>query len=460
MALLFKNNATSTLASTLDELDSSLTLAAGGGAKFPVIAGGDTFLITIEDTSGNIEVCLCTARTDDTLTITRAQEGTVARDFASGSRVEQRVTAGILNAFVQTAVGNTEYADSAIYSVDGVTSEAVINYEDGSPAVAVRDDGYGVDVYSSVSSIDDYPAVRLKDSTGTIVGGMARVSGSMRFYALPNGLPITIAASDDAGAAKHILVGDPDSDTKIYHNGIIRLKTTTYGAVVQGASPAGGAYNTILTGQQGDGTTDIFRVGFDSSSDMVVSSKINNARVIINSRDNLGTQRDMITASPRTTDTYGVRLHWNGTVKLDTLTTGIAVYGKASLSEAPTSADHATRKDYVDATAASAAQAAVTAGTGLASSKAINGYTTLPGGLILQWGTVVLGASTPSVLVTLPIAFPVACRNVTVTRQLTAAASSTDAYYEGAQIVSASQIRIYSSQPTTNTTFFWQAIGY
>jgi hypothetical protein len=105
--LLWTDNASTLLASGINNSQTTCTVSAGQGALFPNPAAGQIFVGTFEDTSGNIEVFWCTARTGDTFTITRAQEGTTALAFASGSRVEIRCTAGMLQAMLQKNGGDT-----------------------------------------------------------------------------------------------------------------------------------------------------------------------------------------------------------------------------------------------------------------------------------------------------------------------------------------------------------------
>ena len=81
------NRAYSTLASGVSDSDTSWTLATGEGARFP---SSGNFPVTCED-----EIVLCTARSGDVLTVTRAQEGTAAVAHSSGKAVELRITAGI-----------------------------------------------------------------------------------------------------------------------------------------------------------------------------------------------------------------------------------------------------------------------------------------------------------------------------------------------------------------------------
>jgi hypothetical protein len=90
---LFTNNAFSLLASGITDAATSLTVTASDGALFPSPTGGDYFYVTLIDTSNNLEIVKCTARSTDTLTIVREQEGTSAQAYSAGDRIELRLTA-------------------------------------------------------------------------------------------------------------------------------------------------------------------------------------------------------------------------------------------------------------------------------------------------------------------------------------------------------------------------------
>lgn len=94
MALVLKNNAVSRLASPVAVGDTSLQLTATEGSRFPLLAAGDWFPVTVLRSTGALEIMRCTARAGDALTVTRAQEGTAALTFEAGDRVELRMTAG------------------------------------------------------------------------------------------------------------------------------------------------------------------------------------------------------------------------------------------------------------------------------------------------------------------------------------------------------------------------------
>lgn len=98
MPRLWIDHAVSTLAGSLTNVATSLTVVTGEGTRFPAPAAGEYFVATLEEVDGGGAVVgrervRCTARTTDTLTVERGVEGTTARAFPAGSRVELRVTA-------------------------------------------------------------------------------------------------------------------------------------------------------------------------------------------------------------------------------------------------------------------------------------------------------------------------------------------------------------------------------
>ena len=103
MAAIVGNNVSSELAVGINNSVVSLSLIAGGGSLFPDISGTDAngdanyFYATLIDSAQELEVVKCTSVSGDTLTVTRAQEGTSARVFAAGGLIELRLTAAVLN---------------------------------------------------------------------------------------------------------------------------------------------------------------------------------------------------------------------------------------------------------------------------------------------------------------------------------------------------------------------------
>ncbi len=108
MTIQFTNNASTTLSSGITAIATSLTVATGAGALFPTPSGAAFFYCTLQNVAGTLrEIVKVTARTTDTFTIVRAQDGTSGQIFSTSDKVELRVTAADLNNFGQLDTGNT-----------------------------------------------------------------------------------------------------------------------------------------------------------------------------------------------------------------------------------------------------------------------------------------------------------------------------------------------------------------
>jgi hypothetical protein len=107
MSILFTNNASTTLASSISSGATSLTVASGAGALFPNPTSPDYFLVTLQGVSGTpTEIVKCTARSTDVLTIARAQEGPTASAFTGGDKVALRVTAAQMTGASKSGLAN------------------------------------------------------------------------------------------------------------------------------------------------------------------------------------------------------------------------------------------------------------------------------------------------------------------------------------------------------------------
>ena len=138
MAVLYSNNASTTLSASITNVATSLSVAAGTGSEFPAISGGDYFYATLTNTAGAIEIIKVTARATDTMTVVRGQDGTTAVAWASGDLIELRVTKAMLDdiktdtkgslssANVTTALGYTPY--DATNPNNYATTSALANY--------------------------------------------------------------------------------------------------------------------------------------------------------------------------------------------------------------------------------------------------------------------------------------------------------------------------------------------
>lgn len=125
---LFANNAASVLASSITNVATSLTVTTGHGARFPSPTGSDFFLATLcqQGSVGeiNFEIVKVTARSTDTFTIVRAQEGTTGLAYNVGDKVELRLTKGTMEKLA-TATG-TLTADTLVVG-NGVSDVKVVS---------------------------------------------------------------------------------------------------------------------------------------------------------------------------------------------------------------------------------------------------------------------------------------------------------------------------------------------
>lgn len=118
----YTNNASAQLASGINDSVTALAVQTGQGARFPSIAGAPThFMATLVDSANNIEIIKVTARAGDAFsTIVRGQEGTVARAYTAGDRVDLRQTAGGHNTNLQ--IGQVRNMAVAGGTVDAITA--------------------------------------------------------------------------------------------------------------------------------------------------------------------------------------------------------------------------------------------------------------------------------------------------------------------------------------------------
>jgi hypothetical protein len=103
MGIQLTNNAVTTVPSSVSSVQTSLTVTTGTGARFPILGTGDYFFATLSDVNNNFEIVKVTARTDDVMTMVRAQEGTMAIPFPANSRFEHRITAATIRAIIDDA---------------------------------------------------------------------------------------------------------------------------------------------------------------------------------------------------------------------------------------------------------------------------------------------------------------------------------------------------------------------
>ena len=96
----FINNFSTTLAADITDTATTMTI----GRALPALSSGDSFLLTLFNKVGATEYDWEIVKVTSTggvggaiLTVERAQEGTTARAWTAGTKVEMRLTAGGLS---------------------------------------------------------------------------------------------------------------------------------------------------------------------------------------------------------------------------------------------------------------------------------------------------------------------------------------------------------------------------
>ena len=99
----FTNLASSVLQQNIATNSNTLQISTDDVAKFPTIAGQEYFVIVVVSSDGSFEIMRVTGVMNNTFTVTRAQEGTAAKAFVVGDKVEHRLTAESLVTIVEEA---------------------------------------------------------------------------------------------------------------------------------------------------------------------------------------------------------------------------------------------------------------------------------------------------------------------------------------------------------------------
>lgn len=123
LTLLTANNAQTVLAAGISASATSLTVNSGTGALFPAVTSGVSFfkLTLVDAATGQLsEIVHVTARTGDTMTIERGQEGTTARAWSANDIAANMMTAGTLNYIL----ANFQPLDATLTALAGLTTGA------------------------------------------------------------------------------------------------------------------------------------------------------------------------------------------------------------------------------------------------------------------------------------------------------------------------------------------------
>ena len=115
MGIKVTNNAYGVLNASINSSATTIVLNSGEGARFPTLSAGDYFYATLIDTSNNLEIVKVTARSTDTMTVVRGQDGTTARAYATSDRFELRPTAALFTEFAERVTTGKAIAMAIVF---------------------------------------------------------------------------------------------------------------------------------------------------------------------------------------------------------------------------------------------------------------------------------------------------------------------------------------------------------
>ena len=207
MAILVANNATSYLAGTLTAVDTSLTVSSGTGTLFPTISGSDVFYVTLTNTSNQNEIVKVTAKSTDTFTIVRAQDGTSALPFAIGDKVELRVTKVVFD-------------DKASLTND-----------------------------QTFSGVNTFTTPIAASSGGTGVSSLG--TGVATFLGTPSSANLASAVTDETGSGALVFGTSPSLTTPIIGSAGFTLNGSTSGTTIVKANATAGGWTLTLPSSAG-----------------------------------------------------------------------------------------------------------------------------------------------------------------------------------------------------------------
>jgi len=241
---LFANNAKTTLAAGITSTQTTITVASGTGSLFPSpVSGVSAFTLTLVSatSSSTYEICLCTARSGDTLTVVRGQEGTSGQPFLLNDIVGQYDTAGVMTNLVQSQqLQNQSYLFSVATGTANALTATIPSLLTSLP------DGMSIVVKSSYANTGAATLNLTLGSTST--GAKAIVTGNNNALAsgtIPGaGYPITLSYSSTFDAwvitdgnvdlstyapiNSPTFTGTPSAPTPTINDNTTKLATTAY----------------------------------------------------------------------------------------------------------------------------------------------------------------------------------------------------------------------------------------
>lgn len=187
MILLSANNANTTLAAGISSSVTTIALATGTGALFPAPGANQYFTVVLNDAlTGQVhEVCWCTARTGDSLTVLRGQEGSAARAWLIGDYAYNTQTASSIStarAFSATNVPTLPFsipaAHQGVAQLCGATGTITL------PATSTIPDGFLCPLVCTSGST----TITVNTNSATVALPSGNVTGTFTLSGLQNSI--------------------------------------------------------------------------------------------------------------------------------------------------------------------------------------------------------------------------------------------------------------------------------
>lgn len=282
MPVLFSNNASAPLAASITAASTSITVTTGQGALFPAVAAGSYFYATLVDSSNNLEIVKVTARSGDTMTVTRAQEGTAARAYAAADKIELRVTAAGLGNLVQldgdqTVTGNKTFSGSIALSGGGSLAGTFSGTATFSGAITFSNT-VTANISGNAGTVTD--GVYL--STAQTISGAKTFSGQVAF----TGATVPQFNATATGIQGRVLVGNrelrmmtADSSLKVVNaaNNAFTHTFSDNGDFTAAGKVAGVSFNTASWTVEESGGALLFKYGGVAVAKIASSGQITSA---------------------------------------------------------------------------------------------------------------------------------------------------------------------------------------
>lgn len=269
----FTNFARSKVATGINSSATTLAITGGTGALFPALTGAEYFYLTLENSSLVREIVKVTARTADTLTIVRAQDGTTAAAWVAGDVVSLRFNAAaIADAVTGTLLAANNLSDvanaataranlGALAAGDNIGSSTATTQTAGDNSTKVATTAYA----DTTASFHKFGAYQILSASGSIssgsIGGLTLIdaaSATVDMPAIPsagktvtiwNGLFSVATTLTTPGSELFVAVGAWGQPTMTLQPGEgITLLSNGTDWIQAGAGPVGSAASKAANG--------------------------------------------------------------------------------------------------------------------------------------------------------------------------------------------------------------------